>query len=149
MQDKNAAFKGDMIEVCENRMLYNYSSKLGYYNEHNNNDGKICNNSIKKNKTTDLNDFTTSRNYFVVPYIYGTHVVVILATTAISPHLLPISFYLINKKTTYFNEWKLFSYSTVYSFLIHLIIYKKLRMIMLVIHFFIKVLTLFGYMLTR
>ena len=48
MQGKDAAFKGDMIEVCENRMLYNYSSKLGYYNEHNNNDGKICNNSIKK-----------------------------------------------------------------------------------------------------
>lgn len=49
MQDKNAAFKGDMIEVCENRMLYNYLSNLGYYNEHNNNnDGKISNNSIEK-----------------------------------------------------------------------------------------------------
>ena len=48
MQDKNAAFKADMAEVCENRILYNYSSNLGYYDEHNDNEGKIYSNSIKK-----------------------------------------------------------------------------------------------------
>ena len=49
------------------------------------------------------------RNYFVISYIYGTYVIVILSTAAISPHLLPISFYLINKKTSnYFKEWDLF-----------------------------------------
>lgn len=41
--------------------------------------------------------------------------IVILSTTAISPHLLPVSFYLINKKrSNHFSEWKYFSYSSVY-----------------------------------
>ena len=29
MQDINADFKADKNEVCENRILYNYSTKLG------------------------------------------------------------------------------------------------------------------------
>ena len=33
MQDINAALKADMNEVCENRILYNYLTKLGYYDE--------------------------------------------------------------------------------------------------------------------
>ena len=36
MQDMNAAFKVVMNDVCENRVLYNYSTKLGYYDEQNN-----------------------------------------------------------------------------------------------------------------
>ena len=40
MQDINAAFKADMNEVCENRILYNYSTKLGYYDEHNNQESR-------------------------------------------------------------------------------------------------------------
>ena len=72
-------------------------------------------NSIK-NKTQNVNDFTTDKNYFIIRYVCGIHVIVILSTTAISPHLLPISFYLINKKTSiYFKERGLFSYSTIYS----------------------------------
>ena len=115
MQDINAAFKADMNEVCQNRILYNYSTKLGYYDEHNNQKSRDYTNSIK-NKTQNINDFTTDKNYFIVPYAYGIHVIVILSTTAISPHLLPISFYLINKKTSiYFKERGLFSYSTIYS----------------------------------
>ena len=103
MLDINAAFKGDMNEVCENRILYNYSTKLGYYDEHNNQESREYGNL--KNETIIINDFTTDRNYFVIPYTYGTHVIVILSTTALSPHLLPISFYLINKKTSkYFKE---------------------------------------------
>ena len=52
----------------------------------------------------------------MVLYIYVTHFIVILATTAISPHLLPIWFYLINNETSnYFKEWDLFSYSIIYS----------------------------------
>ena len=100
MQDINAAFKADMNEVCENRILYNYSTKLGYYDEHNNQESRDYANSIK-NKTININDFTTDKNYFIVPYVYGIHIIVILSTTAISPHLLLISFYLINKKNIY------------------------------------------------
>ena len=98
MQDANAAFKGDWNEVCiENRILYNYWTKPGYHDEHNNQKSRDYSNSIK-NKTININDFTTDKNYFVVPYIYEIHVIVLLSTTAISPHLLPISFHLLNKK---------------------------------------------------
>ena len=100
MQDINAAFKADMNEVCENRILYNYSTKLGYYDEHNNQESRDYANSIK-NKTININDFTTDKDYFIVPYVYGIHIIVILSTTAISPRLLLISFYLINKKNIY------------------------------------------------
>ena len=41
MQDMNAAFKGDMNDVCENRILYNYSTKLGYYDEQDNQKSNI------------------------------------------------------------------------------------------------------------
>ena len=118
MQDKNAAFKADMNDVCENRILYNCSANVGYYNQHNDDEARTYSKSIK-NKTIDLNDFTVDKNYFYVPYIYGTDTIVILATTAISPYLLPITFYhfIINKKATiYFNERKLFSHATMYSF---------------------------------
>ena len=104
----NAAFKGDINEACENRILYNYSTKLGYYDEQNNQKSREYSNLIK-NEMIDINDFTTDRNYFVIPYIYHTHVIVLLSTTAISSHLLPISSYLINKRTpNYFKEWDLF-----------------------------------------
>ena len=147
MLDINAAFKGDMNEVCENRILYNYSTKLGYYDEHNNQESREYSNLIK-NETININDFTTDRDYFVIPYIYGTHVIVI-STTALSPHLLPISFYLINKKTSnYFKEWDLFSYSILYSFLMHHIEFKNLKIkIEIVIFFLITILIIFGHML--
>ena len=147
MLDINAAFKGDMNEVCENIILYNYSTKLGYYDEHNNQEWREYSNLIK-NETININDFTTDRNYFVIPYIYGTHVIVILSTTALSPHLLPISFYLINKKTSnYFKEWDLFSYSILYSFLMHHIEFQNLRIkIEIVIIFLITIQIIFGHM---
>ena len=116
MQDIDAVFKTDMNEVCENRILYNYSTKLGYYDEHNNEESREYSDSLK-NKTININDFTSDKNHFMIPYIYATHFVVILSTTAISPHLLPISFYLINKETSnYFKEWDLLSNSLIYSF---------------------------------
>ena len=116
MQDIDTTFKADMNEVCENRILYNYSTKLGYYDEHNNEESREYSDSLK-NKTTNINDCTSDKNYFMIPYIYATHFVAILSTTAISLHLLPISFYLINKKSSnYFKEWDLFSYSLIYSF---------------------------------
>ena len=116
MHDIDAAFKADMNEVCENRILYNYSTKLGYYDEHNNEESREYSDSLK-NETININDFTSDKNYFMIPYVYATHFVVILSTTAISPHLLPISFYLINKeKSNNFKEWDLFSYSLIYSF---------------------------------
>ena len=148
MLDINAAFKGDMNEVCENIILYNYSTKLEYYDEHNQESREYSN--LIKNETN-INDFTTDRNYFVIPYIYGTHVIVILYTTALSPHLLPISFYLINKKTSnYFKEWDLFSYSILYSFLMHHIEFKNLRIkIEIVIFFLITILIIFGHMLIK
>ena len=47
--------------------------------------------------------------------MYGFHISVILGTTAISPHLLPISFHLLNKKTeAYFKELDLINYDAVY-----------------------------------
>ena len=150
MLDINAAFKGDMNEVCENIILYNYSTKLGYYDEHNNQEWREYSNLIK-NETININDFTTDRNYFVIPYIYGTHVIVILSTTALSPHLLPISFYLINKKTSnYFKEWDIFSYSILYSFLMHHIEFQNLRIkIEIVIIFLITIQIIFGDMFIK
>ena len=116
MQDINAAFKVDMNEVCKNRILYDYLTKWGYYEEQNNQESRGYSDSLK-NKTINVNDFTSDKNYFLVPYIYVTHFIVILASTAISPHLLPIWFHLINKETSnYFKEWDLFSYSIIYSF---------------------------------
>ena len=115
MQDIDAAFKADMNKVCENRILYNYSTKLGYYDEHNNEESREYSDSLKNKRN--INDFTSDKNCFMIPYIYATHFVVILSTTAISPYLLPISFYLINNETSnYFKEWDLFSYSLIYSF---------------------------------
>ena len=117
MQDIDAAFKADMNKVCENRILYNYSTKLGYYDKHNNEESREYSDSLKK-KTININDFTFDKDYFMIPYVYATHFVVILSTTSISPHLLPISFYLISKETSNnFKEWDLFSYSLIYSFL--------------------------------
>ena len=51
-----------------------------------------------KNITININDFTSDRNYFTISYVYGAHLILILSTAGVSPHLLPISFYLINKK---------------------------------------------------
>ena len=48
--------------------------------------------------TIDIDDFTTDQNYFNEPYIYGIHITIILSTRCISSNLLPLSFYLINKK---------------------------------------------------
>ena len=46
------------------------------------------------------------------------HTLIILTSTAISLHILPILFYLINHKTTeFFEEWNLFSYSVVFKFI--------------------------------
>ena len=149
MQDKNTAFKSYMNDVCENRILHNCSANLGYYNQQKNDEPRTYSKSIK-NKTTDLNDFAIYKNYFIVPYIYGTHTIIILATTAISPHLLPITFYLINKRTPiYFNERNLFSYSTMYSFFNTSYQIQNLRMKILEIHFLITILILFGYTMVR
>ena len=116
IQDIDAAFKTDMNEVCENRILYNYSTKLGYYDEHNNEESREYSDSLK-NKTVNINDFTSDKNYFMIPYIYATDYVVILSTTTVSPHLLPISFYKINQETSnYFKKRDLFSYSLIYPF---------------------------------
>ena len=47
--------------------------------------------------------------------MYGFHISVILGTTAISPHLLLISFHLLNKKPgAYFKEWDMINYHVVY-----------------------------------
>ena len=114
MQDIGASFKADMNEVCENRIFYNYSTKLGCYDEHNEESREYS--DLLKNKRN-INDFTSDKNYFMIPYIYATHFVVILSTPAISPYLLPISFYLMNNETSnYFKEWDLFLYSLIYSF---------------------------------
>ena len=102
------------------RLFFHYSTKLGYYDENNyHNDDKEhsrdYSNSIKN--ITNIIDFTSDRNYFTISYIYGAHLILILSTAGVSSHLLPISFYLINKKTTcVFKEWNLLSYSSIYSF---------------------------------
>ena len=40
MPHENIAFKEDINELCENRILFNYSTKLGYYDEQNNDDSR-------------------------------------------------------------------------------------------------------------
>ena len=71
---------------------------------------------ILEKNIININDFKSDRNYFIT-YIYGAHLALILSTIGRSPHILPISFYLRTKKTTYiFKEWDLLSYSSIYSF---------------------------------
>ena len=72
--------KGDINKLCEQRLLFNFTSVSSDFRRHNINI-----------------HFTTDSNYFIVPCLYGFHILVILGTTAISPHLLPISFCLLNK----------------------------------------------------
>ena len=121
MQNKDTPVIADVNKIFQKRLLFNYSTKLGYddeNNEHNDNKehSRDCSNSIKC-ITININDFTSDRNYFTISYIYGAHLILILSTAGVSSHLLPISFYLINKKTTcVFKEWNLLSYSSTYSF---------------------------------
>ena len=109
----------DINKTCQKNVLFNYSTKLGYYDESNDHNvnkehSKDYSNSIQ-NITININDFTSDRNYFTISYIFGAHLILILSTAGVSLHLLPISFYLINKKTTcVFKEWNLLSYSSIY-----------------------------------
>ena len=105
MQNKDTPVIADINKLCHKRLLFNYSTKLGYYDENNdyNNIKELLrdySNSIK-NITININDFTSDRNYFTISYVYGAHLILILSTAGVSPHLLPISFYLIDKKTIY------------------------------------------------
>ena len=102
----------DANNICKNRILYNFSSLEGYY-ENDLYEEDLILSSAKL--TINLKDFTSDNNYFIVSYLCAVHVIVILSTTAVLPHLLPISFYLINERTSnHFNEWKYFSYSSIY-----------------------------------
>ena len=71
MQDIDTTFKADMKEACENRILCSYSTKLGYYDELDNEESREYSDSLK-NKTININDFTSHRNYFMIPDIYAT-----------------------------------------------------------------------------
>ena len=79
MQKMDPAFKCDINIVCKGRLLFNYSTKLGYYNEGTEEKGIEYSDSII-NETINLN--------------------------------------LIHHKTLeFFEEWNLFSYSTVFKFI--------------------------------
>lgn len=65
MQKMDPAFKCDMNIVCKGRLLFNYSTKLGYYNEGTEEKGREYSDSII-NETINLNDFTDDENYFTV-----------------------------------------------------------------------------------
>ena len=76
--------------MCESRLLFNYTSSKR---------SKLNNNELTEH-------FSNDHNYFIIPYIYDFYFVAILGMTALSPHLLPLSFYLLNKKTSLsFYEW--------------------------------------------
>ena len=99
------------------RLFFHYSTKLGYYDENNyHNDDKEhsrdYSNSIKN--ITNIIDFTSDRNYFTISYIYGAHLILILSTVRVSPHLLPISFYLINKKQHIFLKNGIYFHTHLY-----------------------------------
>ena len=94
--------KYDVNEVCSNRLLFNGS--LHY---------EIVGGG--GNKVEFKKHFSDDANYFIVPYVYGFHICVIFGTVALSPHLLPISFYLIRTKTgVYFNDWNKISLNSIY-----------------------------------
>ena len=106
MQNKDIPVIADVNKFFQERLLFNYSTKLGYDDKNNECNNKKehsrdCNNSIKS-ITININDFTSDKNYFTISYIYGAHLILILSTAGVCPHLLPISFYLVNKKTSYF-----------------------------------------------
>ena len=114
MQNKDTPVIADINKFCQKRLLFNYSAKLGCYDENNDhNDNKERSRDYSdsiKNVTININDFTSDRNYFTITYIHGAHLILILSTISVSPHLLPTSFYLINKETTHIlKEWDLLS----------------------------------------
>ena len=75
---KDDIIKFDVNAYCTNRVLFN--SSLGITS----------------------NDY----NYFKVAYVYGFHLMILLGTTALSPHLLPFIFYYLHTKTgNYFEGW--------------------------------------------
>ena len=110
--EKDKSTNININNVCQNRILYSFSSLKEYYKD----EGyrhKLIQSSSKL--TINIEYFTSYSNYFLVPYLHAIYIIIILSTTAISPHLLPISFYLINDRTTnHFIEWEYFSYSSVY-----------------------------------
>ena len=119
MQNKDTLVIADVNKICQKRLLFHYSTKLGYYGENNDhNDNKEhsrdYSNSIKNITTININDFTSDRNYFTISYIYGAHLILILPTVRVSPHLLPISFYLINKKQHIFLKNGIYFHTHLY-----------------------------------
>ena len=44
---------------------------------------------------------TIGNTYTLASYVYGVHIAIELDTTAISPHLSLLTFYLLNKKTQF------------------------------------------------
>ena len=77
MQNKDTPVIADINKLCHKRLLFNYSTKLGYYDENNdyNNIKELLrdySNSIK-NITININDFTPDRNYFTISYVRGAH----------------------------------------------------------------------------
>ena len=46
-----------------------------------------------------INIIRLNNSYFLVSFICGVHMAIVLGTTAISPYLSPITFHLLNKKT--------------------------------------------------
>ena len=119
MQNKDTLVIADVNKICQKRLLFHYSTKLGYYGENNDhNDNKEhsrdYSNSIKNITTININDFTSDKNYFTISYIYGAHLILILSTICVSPHLLPISFYLINKKQHIFLKNGIYFHTHLY-----------------------------------
>ena len=118
MQNKDTPVIDDINKTCQKRFLFNYSTKLGYYDENNDHNvnkehSRDYSNSIQ-NITININDFTSDRNYFTISYIYGAHLILILSTVRVSPHLLPISFYLINKKQHIFLKNGIYFHTHLY-----------------------------------
>ena len=120
MQNKDTLVIADVNKICQKGLLlFHYSTKLGYYdenNDHNNNKehSRDYSNSIKNITTININDFTSDRNYFTISYIYGAHLILILSTVRVSPHLLPVSFYLINKKQHIFLKNGIYFHTGLY-----------------------------------
>ena len=73
MQNKDTPVVADINKLFQKRLVCNYSTKLGYYDENNEHNvskehSRDYSNSIK-NITKNINDFTSDRNYFIITFM--------------------------------------------------------------------------------
>ena len=101
------SFDNQRVECQTNKDVVNFNANA------------FCTNRVLFNSSSGIPSL--DEIYFSVPYVYGFHVAVVLGITSLSPHLLPISVYLLTAETEdYFKEWNKISIEKIYGIINHI-----------------------------